>query len=332
MSNKKNNFDISEVSDLFTKALDDGLKANDIKISAKLRRDLKEKNTSKPGYQRIVILGTIIAVLLALRISKDAYNDPVKYLKGLGREVYSKDSQCLLTNHETTIEITRKPVECSICDGITTMPIYNNMTKDYFLKHHAYTGIPALIKGGAQKWSALKKFGYNYFKKIYDEEALDAFDDKECQFLGYKTNFQTLYHVFKMSKKRASLKKDQWYIGWSNCVEKVQSKLRKHYQRPDFLPDDSESSSLDWIFMGGSGTGASMHIDGVNRPSWQAMIKGMKTWYIQPPAECFMACPNAYFNATMEQGDILVIDTNKWFHSTFIHPVGLSITIGSEYD
>ena len=36
--------------------------------------------------------------------------------------------------------------------------------------------------------------------------------------------------------------------------------LRKHYEQPKFLPDDSESSTLDWIFMGGSGYGGSMHV------------------------------------------------------------------------
>ena len=46
----------------------------------------------------------------------------------------------------------------------------------------------------------------------------------------------------------------------SNCVPRVQKILRKHYHRPTFLPQDSESSSLDWIFMGGSGTGALMHV------------------------------------------------------------------------
>lgn len=46
----------------------------------------------------------------------------------------------------------------------------------------------------------------------------------------------------------------------SNCIPKVQNILRKHYSRPAFLPDDSESSSLDWIFMGGSGNGALMHV------------------------------------------------------------------------
>ena len=36
--------------------------------------------------------------------------------------------------------------------------------------------------------------------------------------------------------------------------------IRKHYNRPEFIPDDSESSSLDWIFVGGHGKGAQMHV------------------------------------------------------------------------
>ena len=34
---------------------------------------------------------------------------------------------------------------------------------------------------------------------------------------------------------------------------------------------DSEASNLDWMFMGGHGTGADMHIDSVDRPSWQVL-------------------------------------------------------------
>ena len=29
---------------------------------------------------------------------------------------------------------------------------------------------------------------------------------------------------------------------------------------------------------------------------------------------------------------LVVVDTNKWFHGTYIHPGNLSVTIGSEYD
>ena len=89
------------------------------------------------------------------------------------------------------------------------------MTREYFLKHHAYSGRPVLVKGGASDWSALKIFSYDYFKLLYDKmEAYTENDDLGCQFFPYKTNFITLKQVFRMSKKRAALQKDQWYIGW----------------------------------------------------------------------------------------------------------------------
>ena len=55
-----------------------------------------------------------------------------------------------------------------------------------------------------------------------------------------------------------------YYIGFlcnrSNCLDKIGKELRTHYQKPTFLPTVSTSSSIDWIFMGGSGLGASMHV------------------------------------------------------------------------
>jgi hypothetical protein len=89
------------------------------------------------------------------------------------------------------------------------------MTREYFMKHHAYTGIPVLVKGGAANWTAVEVFSYKYLKKLYTNmKALEAFVEQKCQFFAYKTNFRTLADVFSMSKKRAALKKDQWYIGW----------------------------------------------------------------------------------------------------------------------
>lgn len=60
----------------------------------------------------------------------------------------------------------------------------------------------------------------------------------------------------------------KWYpFSWcdtfcfrSNCNPDVAQILRQHYFRPNFLPDDSESSAIDWIFMGYSQQGASMHV------------------------------------------------------------------------
>ena len=65
-----------------------------------------------------------------------------------------------------------------------------------------------------------------------------------------------------------------WYIGWANCDEEAGDILREFYQRPDFLPLDSESGRRDWIFMGTPGFGAPYHIDNVKYPSWQAQVRG----------------------------------------------------------
>ena len=119
------------------------------------------------------------------------------------------------------------------------------------------------------------------------------------------------------------------YVGWSNCNSYAAEILRQHYERPYFLPVDSEMSRVDWIFMGFS-YGAAIHIDDVTNPSWQAQISGIKYWTFKPPAECIFKCSTIYAN--VYPGDVIVFDSNRWFHSTHILGDEISLTIGSEYD
>lgn len=53
---------------------------------------------------------------------------------------------------------------------------------------------------------------------------------------------------------------EPWYVGWSNCNDYAGEQLRMHYNRPYFLPKNSENIALAWIFMGGPGHGAHMHV------------------------------------------------------------------------
>ena len=46
----------------------------------------------------------------------------------------------------------------------------------------------------------------------------------------------------------------------SNCDSEVRQELRRHYSKPYFIPSDSEHSETDWIFMGGVGPGANIHV------------------------------------------------------------------------
>lgn len=149
-----------------------------------------------------------------------------------------------------------------------------------------------MITDGTKGWTAEKSFSFDYFKGVYgpNSPALDS-QDSNCQFFPYKTNFRTLKEVFNMSKKDAEMKGKPWYIGWSNCDSSAANKLRQHYSRPYFLPENAESSKTDWIFMGCPGyPGAHLHIDQVGNPSWQAQIKGRKKWTLEPPPECASEC------------------------------------------
>ncbi|KAG1669287.1 F-box protein [Nymphon striatum] len=242
-------------------------------------------------------------------------------------------SRCALKNNFVLMELSRPATDCRICEGVTAVLVLHNATQETFLKH-AYSSRPMLVTGTTTKWSALQTFSVDFFHKIY-EDTPGAYEsvEEECQFFPFKTKFLNLREALNMPPSRASLlsdKEESWYIGWSNCNPNTAKILRKHYERPHFLPENSEHSVLDWIFMGWSGQGTSMHLDYVRRPSWQAQISGTKTWKILPPPECEEVCHP--MNITVHSGDIILLDTNQWYHETFIHPGAISITIGSEYD
>eukprot|EP00058_Branchiostoma_floridae_P004667 XP_002590155.1 hypothetical protein BRAFLDRAFT_90890 [Branchiostoma floridae] len=159
-------------------------------------------------------------------------------------------------------EMTRPIADCSMCKGIQSAPVLEDISKEEFLQKYAYSGIPLLVKGATKSWTAMETFNYEYLKDLYEstEGALEAVEN-DCQFFPYNTDFGSLEEAFNMSAARSELREgeESWYFGWSNCDQTVGSALRKHYQKPYFLPEDSESSITDWLFMGWSGVGASIH-------------------------------------------------------------------------
>ncbi|EDW24069.1 GL23933 [Drosophila persimilis] len=174
-------------------------------------------------------------------------------------------------------------------------------------------------------------FNYWYFRDVYGK-AMRKQRIRDCQFLPYKTGFQDIYEALDMPEERVELKEGEkpWYFGWSNCHTETAEEFRRHYGRPYFLPESSENNAVDWFFIGTSGLGAQMHIDNVRLPSWQAQLAGSKRWLLVPPPECYFQCRS--FDVVVRQGDIIVLDTNKWYHQTFVQPGAISLTIGAEYD
>lgn len=157
-------------------------------------------------------------------------------------------------------KVFRKSEDCKICRGVKEVGRMTNMSKTLFEKSYAHTGVPVIISDGAIKWPAVNTFTYEFFKQVYNNNNQDI--DNECQFFPYKTEFKSLMEVFNMSANRAKLLPgtEPWYIGWSNCNDEAGKILRKYYSQPYFLPENSENIALSWIFMGGPGKGAHMHV------------------------------------------------------------------------
>lgn len=199
-------------------------------------------------------------------------------------DVITKE-ECALPIPELLNSILRPISDCKMCDDLLEIPIVETISKKEFLDKYAYTGVPLLVKNGASNWTAINTFSFEFFKELYSntyqnkdekfkrkkfkkksrkqsfielikDNSHDSqlYEEKDtCQFFGYKTNFKSLNQVFRMNDEMFKIKSKNfkpWYIGWSNCNKYATKVLRQHYSRPYFLPDESEMSKTDWIFMG----------------------------------------------------------------------------------
>ncbi|XP_017015576.2 uncharacterized protein [Drosophila takahashii] len=225
----------------------------------------------------------------------------------------------------------RPPESCDFCANIKSVPRLENVSPQEFEKNFAYSAAPVIVSDATKNWTAISLFNYWYFRDVY-ARAKQKQHIRECQFLPYKTGFFDIYEALDMPDDRVELRPGEqpWYFGWSNCHAETAEEFRRHYGRPYFLPESSENNAVDWFFIGTSGLGAQMHIDNVRLPSWQAQLAGSKRWLLVPPPECYLQCQR--FDVVVQQGDIIVLDTNKWYHQTFVQPGAISLTIGAEYD
>lgn len=180
-----------------------------------------------------------------------------------------------------------------MCLNVNNVDKVKNVTKENFHLLYASKMKPVVIIDGTRDWSPINTFNFDFFKKLYENNNHDNENDKdECQFFPYKTEFKSLRDALNMSIARSKLEPgtNNWYIGWSNCNDNAGKILRNYYKKPYFLTDTSENIALSWIFMGGPGFGAHMHVDNVKYPSWQAQLSGRKKWRLLPPPECYLQC------------------------------------------
>ncbi|KAJ0179040.1 hypothetical protein K1T71_005815 [Dendrolimus kikuchii] len=249
-----------------------------------------------------------------------------------GRWIYNElnaNKACLIDVPTSSKVLFRPPEDCSMCIEVNDVVRLSNVSVQDFEEYHAYSATPVIVTDATEGWKAIEEFNFNFFANFYSRGKMGK-QINDCFYFAYKSGLNSLQEVFGMSEERANLSGEPWYVGWSTCYDEETRNLRSYYNRPYFLPRTAESDMVDWIFMGGPGQGAHMHVDSVKHMSWQAQIRGSKQWELAPPPECLYDC--SWITFVVKPGEILVVDTNRWYHKTNVLPGEISITIGAEYD
>ena len=127
-------------------------------------------------------------------------------------------TRCLIENEVVLLnDIIRKPSDCSeMCEGVNEVPRVSNLSKEDFIATYAYSARPVVITDAAKNWSAIGKFSFKFFKRLYanNMEAAEENVEEGCVFFPYKSGFDSLAEALEMSKKRAEWRGKPWYIGW----------------------------------------------------------------------------------------------------------------------
>ncbi|XP_055598787.1 bifunctional arginine demethylase and lysyl-hydroxylase psr-1 [Uranotaenia lowii] len=244
------------------------------------------------------------------------------------------DEDCIVGMPQQLQKAFRPPESsCEFCSHVVTdaVPRLANVDPDEFERKFAYSGGPVIVTDATANWTAVERFDYWYFKDVYQRYGRRR-KAARCQFFPYRTGFRSIWEALSLDEARVNYAAgtEPWYFGWSNCDPEIVRELRQHYGRPYFLPKASENNAVDWVFMGGTGLGAHMHVDNVRLPSWQSQLKGSKEWILAPPPECYYSCN--FLSVVVKTGETIVLDTNRWYHKTNVLSGELSITVGAEYD
>ncbi|PSN33933.1 hypothetical protein C0J52_23016 [Blattella germanica] len=225
------------------------------------------------------------------------------------------------------VRVFRPPEDCDMCRGLRQVDRIANISPANFKKKYTFSGHPVVVTDAMQNWTAQHVFDFRFLKTLY-QQLPQAQKSQGCQLIATNSGFASLGEVFNGSHK-SNL--EPWHIGWRNCDERAAAILRQHYGHPYFLPPSTgDRNKLEWIYLGSPGYRETMHIDMVNRPSWQAQLKGNKRWFLHPPPECYYQCES--LEVTVEPGEIIVVDTARWYRETAVVSEELSIAVGAQFD
>lgn len=247
--------------------------------------------------------------------------------------------RCILETPDTHgfgVDFCRIPVDCSECSDVRKIDEIHvdDLSQELFEERYAYSNRPLVVRNVSLHWEIMEVLDYHWLKKMYsrDPGVMDKTGD-ECWFNKYKTqDFRNLRTVFKMPESRVQMKTGgPWYVGWAVCHEEIAEELFKLFERPHFIHPDSTPPKKPWIFIGTPGPGAHLHVDNVDLASWQVQLRGAKTWYLKSAPECWWSC-HGFMQTTLYPGDVIIVNTNVWFHGTKVLGPDLSISMVNEFD
>lgn len=253
-----------------------------------------------------------------------------------------RENNCVVEQVGSSSPSCRALVPCAACAMVRQIDVWDVSVRELhyetFERIYSRSGRPLVVRNATRDWQAAQVWSFEFFSDLYrrlDSPVLTG-NGKGCQFFSWDfSEFSNLGQVFAMAPDRASMAKDYspWYVGWSNCDEEAEEELGKYFSSPSFFHPETRLGARTWFFLGTPGWGAPSHLDQVLLPSWQAQVRGRKWWGLSPPPECWWQCRRTgMLEVVLEPGDILVVNTNWWYHQTKVLPGDLSITVTSEFD
>ena len=196
-----------EIRNIISGAVQANLTQNEIRLLLGIKRERRRKPNVFCDRRTIVIFTLLVGFGMSMFCCSKAGEDMAYYLR---------DAYCLVEHTLPTLEISRPLANCSMCKDIIAVPKVDHISRDFFTRHYAYSGIPLVVTNATSNWTAFKVFNFEFLKKLYNMSKRikpSEFNDG-CQFFPYLTNFKNLKDLFEMSDERASLTEDQWYVGW----------------------------------------------------------------------------------------------------------------------
>jgi len=273
------------------------------------------------------VMWIVGGVLLGCLFGSPVLQDLVDKMYGYR---WNYEDRCIVDEGYFAGGFCRAPLECSCgdIDQIDEVDIAD-ITEEMYEERYAYTKRPLVIRNATLNWGVMGRVDYSWLKREYlRDPAIMEETHGNCFFKCYKTTeFSSLADVFEIPHSRLTPgTAEPWYVGWSVCQKSVLNQLSQMISLPQFMSNLQPVGNM-WIFLGTPGYGAHPHLDhDLDLPTWQAQVSGSKTWYLSPPPECAYTCPGL-IQTDMHPGDMIIVNTNFWMHSTEVLDNGISLVI-----